>query len=228
MRQCGWCPVQRGAALRWCSAPAEGAGRRRRSTSSSRRWCARLPQRSVHARQLSMHSFRVWLACSLLAARATPEQIMLLLRWSSDEARRLYARMGDQQQVNLLDAAAECPLDTRCVRTRSMRRRRRTPARRQRLPAQRSKQQRRSSKRRRCYRPHRTSQGRCRGPVTSRRPSTMTTLSGAFTSTSTLSMRRRDGPIKRWRCSRSIAARRVTLRRRRGAALSVPGAVARE
>ncbi|KAL1529059.1 hypothetical protein AB1Y20_000022 [Prymnesium parvum] len=64
------------------------------------------------ARQLSMHSFRVWLACSLLAARATPEQIMLLLRWSSDEARRLYARMGDQQQVNLLDAAAECPLDT--------------------------------------------------------------------------------------------------------------------
>ncbi|KAL3928931.1 MAG: hypothetical protein SGPRY_002180, partial [Prymnesium sp.] len=48
------------------------------------------------ARQLSMHSFRVWLACSLLAAGATPEQIMLLLRWSSDSARKLYARLGER------------------------------------------------------------------------------------------------------------------------------------
>lgn len=70
------------------------------------------------ARQLSVHSFRVWLACALLAAGATPEQIMLLLRWSSDAARQLYARMGDRAQISLLDAAAECPLDT--VRAHSL------------------------------------------------------------------------------------------------------------
>ena len=57
------------------------------------------------ARQLSIHSFRVWLACALLAAGATPEQIMLLLRWSSDAARKLYARLGERTQTSLLSAA---------------------------------------------------------------------------------------------------------------------------
>ena len=47
------------------------------------------PSRLKRAAQLSVHSFRVWLACALLAAGATPEQIMLLLRWSSEAARKL-------------------------------------------------------------------------------------------------------------------------------------------
>ena len=64
------------------------------------------------AAMLSIHSFRVWLACALLAANATPEQIMLLLRWSSAEARRLYARMGLHAQTSLLTAACEVSLDT--------------------------------------------------------------------------------------------------------------------
>ena len=63
-------------------------------------------------KRLSVHSFRVWLACALLAAGATPEQIMLLLRWSSDEARRLYARMGGGSQVSLLERAQEVSVDT--------------------------------------------------------------------------------------------------------------------
>ena len=64
------------------------------------------------AKQLSIHSFRVWLACALLAAGATPEQIMLLLRWSSDAARKLYARLGERTQTSLLSAACDVPLDS--------------------------------------------------------------------------------------------------------------------
>lgn len=64
-------------------------------------------------RQLSVYSFRVWLAYSILAAGATPEQIMLLLRWSSTHsARKLYyARLGERAQASLLVAARGCPLD---------------------------------------------------------------------------------------------------------------------
>lgn len=69
-------------------------------------------------RLLSMHSFRVWLACALLAAGATPEQIMTILRWSSDSARRLYAQMGAGSQTALTEAAADVPLDT--VRAHSL------------------------------------------------------------------------------------------------------------
>ena len=64
------------------------------------------------AKQLSIHSFRVWLACSLLAAGATPEQIMLLLRWSSDAARKLYARVGERVQISFLNTACDVPLDS--------------------------------------------------------------------------------------------------------------------
>ena len=70
------------------------------------------------AAMLSVHSFRVWLACALLAAGATPEQIMLLLRWSSAEARRLYAREGMQTQSTLLTEACNVSLDT--VRTHTL------------------------------------------------------------------------------------------------------------
>ena len=58
-----------------------------------------------------MHSFRIWLACALLAAGATPEQIMLLLRWSSEAARKLYAMMGQLSQAALLGRACEVKVD---------------------------------------------------------------------------------------------------------------------
>ena len=66
----------------------------------------------ARAKQLSIHSFRVWLACALLVAGATPEQVMLMLRWSSDAARRLYARVGDGAELKLQEAAADLPLHT--------------------------------------------------------------------------------------------------------------------
>lgn len=69
------------------------------------------------ARQLSVHSsFRVWLACALLAAGATPDEIMLLLRWSTDAAHELHARLGERVQASLLDAACDCSLDTDALR----------------------------------------------------------------------------------------------------------------
>ena len=73
------------------------------------------PQRLA---QLSVHSFRVYCACALMAAGATPEQVMLLLRWSSESARKLYARVADSTQVGLLESAAEAAIDT--VRTHSL------------------------------------------------------------------------------------------------------------
>ena len=66
----------------------------------------------TRAKQLTVHSFRVWLACALLAAGATPEQIMLLLRWSSDAARKLYARAGLGSQAAMLDTAVDMPIDS--------------------------------------------------------------------------------------------------------------------
>ena len=64
------------------------------------------------ARQLSIHSFRVWLACALLAAGATPEQIMLMVRWSSEAARKLYARLAESTQCSLQAAAADASFDS--------------------------------------------------------------------------------------------------------------------
>ena len=63
-------------------------------------------------KSLTMHSWRVWLACALLAAGATPEQIMLLLRWSSDEARKLYARISEGAHLAHLDMACDAKVDS--------------------------------------------------------------------------------------------------------------------
>ena len=42
----------------------------------------------------SVHSFRIYLACALLAVGATPETIKLMVRWASDEALQIYARLN--------------------------------------------------------------------------------------------------------------------------------------
>jgi len=64
------------------------------------------------AKQLSVHSFRVWLACALLAAGATPEQIMLMVRWSSEAARKLYARLAMTTQCSLQAGAVDASFDS--------------------------------------------------------------------------------------------------------------------
>ena len=42
----------------------------------------------------SMLSFRIYLACALLAIGATPETIKLMVRWASNEALQIYARIN--------------------------------------------------------------------------------------------------------------------------------------
>ena len=75
-------------------------------------WPLPLFATEARAQRLSIHSFRVWLACALLANGCTPEQIMQLLRWSSDAARRLYARLQEGVQASQLDAAAEASFES--------------------------------------------------------------------------------------------------------------------
>jgi hypothetical protein len=64
------------------------------------------------AKQLSVHSFRVWLACAPPAAGATPEQIMLMVRWSSEAARKLYARLAMTTQCSLQAGAVDASFDS--------------------------------------------------------------------------------------------------------------------
>lgn len=96
----------------------EAVGQSELSTSSLRdsspRWSHRLaPNSSAYT-----HSFRIWLACALLAANATPDQIMIMLRWSSDTVRRLYARLRDSTQTQLLSRAQQTDIDS--VRSHSL------------------------------------------------------------------------------------------------------------
>ena len=53
----------------------------------------------------SMHSWRIYLACALLAKGASHSQIMSMLRWRSDEALRIYARMNDEEYATWVDVA---------------------------------------------------------------------------------------------------------------------------
>jgi hypothetical protein len=47
----------------------------------------------------SVHSFRIYLACALYAAGCPPERIMAILRWKSEEALLIYARMNDIERT---------------------------------------------------------------------------------------------------------------------------------
>ena len=57
------------------------------------------------AQRYSWHSFRIGLACSLLAAGASEATIMALCRWRSPEALRSYARLSFEEYVEWLRRA---------------------------------------------------------------------------------------------------------------------------
>ena len=46
----------------------------------------------------SVHSFRIYLACALYAAKCPMERIMAILRWKSKESLLVYARMNDGER----------------------------------------------------------------------------------------------------------------------------------
>ena len=50
---------------------------------------------TARAKQLSMHSWRVYLACALLAKGASSATIQTMLRWRSEDALRIYARINN-------------------------------------------------------------------------------------------------------------------------------------
>jgi hypothetical protein len=68
--------------------------------------------------RVTLHSFRVYLACALLALERSHAQIQALLRWKTDEALRIYARLSAKAYADLLDGVEDVGLDQ--VRTQNL------------------------------------------------------------------------------------------------------------
>ena len=66
----------------------------------------------------SMHSWRIYLACALLAAGASHATIQALLRWRSEEALKLYARINDEVYAENLARASQAKVSS--IRTSSI------------------------------------------------------------------------------------------------------------
>ena len=56
-------------------------------------------------RAYSCHSFRIYLACALYAANCPNDRIMAILRWKSEEALLIYARMNDTERTDWIEKA---------------------------------------------------------------------------------------------------------------------------
>ena len=63
----------------------------------------------------TIHSFRIYLACALLAAGASHGTICAMLRWRSDDALKIYARINDEKYADDLEKAANARVSS--VRT---------------------------------------------------------------------------------------------------------------
>ena len=61
---------------------------------------------------LSVHSFRIFLACALYAAKCPNDRIMAILRWKSEEALLIYARMNDMERTEWVQKAATVTIDS--------------------------------------------------------------------------------------------------------------------
>ena len=59
----------------------------------------------------SWHSARIFLACALLAAKATRAQIQAVCRWQTEESLNIYACLGAQQYASLLTDAMAVRID---------------------------------------------------------------------------------------------------------------------
>ena len=72
-----------------------------------------------HLQRYSMHSWRIYLACALLAAGASNGTIQAMLRWRSDEALKIYARINDSDYADLLAKASQVHVSS--IRTTTLR-----------------------------------------------------------------------------------------------------------
>jgi hypothetical protein len=66
---------------------------------------------SARVERITLHSFRVYLACALLELGRTRDEIMALLRWRSDEALRVYARLNAERYAGLLHGVGDATID---------------------------------------------------------------------------------------------------------------------
>ena len=66
----------------------------------------------------SMHSWRIYLACALLAAGASHATIQQLLRWRSEDALKIYARINDATYAGALAAASQASISS--IRTTTL------------------------------------------------------------------------------------------------------------
>jgi len=64
------------------------------------------------ASRYSMHSWRIYLACALLAAGASNGTIQTMLRWRSDEALKIYARINDSKYADWLAMASQAKVSS--------------------------------------------------------------------------------------------------------------------
>ena len=66
----------------------------------------------------SMHSWRIYLACALLAANASNATIQQLLRWRSEEALKIYARINDSAYADEIARAGQAQVSS--IRTTTL------------------------------------------------------------------------------------------------------------
>jgi hypothetical protein len=69
----------------------------------------RLPAGTV--KLYSWHSARIWLACALLAAKASRAEIQAICRWQTDESLNIYACMGVKHYTSLITSALAQSID---------------------------------------------------------------------------------------------------------------------
>ena len=67
----------------------------------------------AEAAAYSMHSWRIYLACALYAAGCPNDRIQAILRWKSDEALLIYARLNDSERADWLGKARTAVVDSK-------------------------------------------------------------------------------------------------------------------
>ena len=67
----------------------------------------------AEARGYSVHSFRIYLACALYAAGCPNDRIQAILRWKSEDALLIYARLNDAERSSWVAKAQAATVDSK-------------------------------------------------------------------------------------------------------------------
>ena len=108
------CPLH-GAARRQHALFIDGSGRPLGQEALRAEFKARLHTAGFPAEEVarvSLHSFRVYLACCLLELKRSHDEIKALLRWKSDEAIRIYGRLNASTYADLLTGVGTASVDS--------------------------------------------------------------------------------------------------------------------